>query len=54
MAIRILENFDGSRYAVESYHDGVFRVKAHELGNGGCGGCSHFFGRYGFGDSLVE
>ena len=34
MAIRILENFDGTRYAVESYHDGVFRVKAHELGNG--------------------
>ena len=34
MAIRILENFDGTRYAVESYHDGVFRVKAHDLGNG--------------------
>ncbi|WP_406623060.1 hypothetical protein [Acidovorax sp. SDU_ACID1] len=34
MAIRILENADGSRYAVGSYHDGVFRVKAHDLGAG--------------------
>lgn len=34
MAIRILENFDGTRYAVESYGTGVFKVKAHELGSG--------------------
>lgn len=34
MAVRILENSDGTRYAVGSYSDGVFRVKAHDLGNG--------------------
>ncbi|WP_369641694.1 hypothetical protein [Acidovorax sp. A79] len=34
MAVRILENFDGSRYAVMSYGSGRFKVKAHDLGNG--------------------
>lgn len=34
MAVRIMQNADGSRYAVGSYHDGVFRVRAHDLGNG--------------------
>lgn len=34
MAIRILQDHDGSRYAAMSYGSGVFKVKAHELGNG--------------------
>lgn len=34
VAIRILENADGSRYAAMSYGSGVFKVQAHDLGNG--------------------